>query len=570
MTNGEVATIFLRLADYLEIAGENPFKTRAYRNAAQTLQSMTVPIADVAAAGGLGEIPGFGPAIIGKTKDILATGTTKVYAQMQAQIPEGVLEFLKLPGIGVKTVNQLWDGLQVCDLDELELAAKGGRVRTLKGMSEKTEVKILDAIARYRKYSKEWLLDAADDMADALVAALNQLPGVTHASIAGDLRRRTETVGDIVLVVASDDPAATVAAFTALPQIRDVVDSSTGGARVILSNAMPCELLAVAPGAFAAALAVRTGSTGHVDGLISLASEKGFALSGDGLFRDGERISTGNEDALYGAVGLSPIPPTMREDTGEIVLALSGALPRVVQLSDIRGNLHQHTTASDGHNTIEEMAAAGVALGYEYMAITDHSKALAMTNGLTVERLRDQIKAVREAEQTAGIRLFAGSEVDILADGTMDFPDDVLAELDIVVASVHSRFSMERDEMTARVLKAVSNPHVDILAHPTGRLLTAREPYDIDIAAVIEAAAESHTALEINAFPDRLDLNETYAKAASAAAVPIVINTDAHKTWHLGFMKYGVAIAQRAWLTKEAVLNTRSLAALEAWIRERG
>jgi DNA polymerase (family 10) len=566
-TNADVASIFLQLADYLEIAGENPFKTRAYRNAAQTLNDLPEPIATVAAEGRLDDLPGFGPAIVAKTRDILSTGTTKAYAAMQAQIPAGVLEFLKLPGIGVKTVNQLWEGLKVADVDALEAAAKAHRVRELKGMSKKTEAKILDAIGRYRRYRGSLLLDDADSLAERFRAPLAAVPGVGRVVVAGDLRRGTETVASIDLLCETADPATVLSAVEAIPQAIKVRSRTEHTACAETVSGTPVMITAVSPSAFAVQQLRLTGSSSHVSELEAFAAQHGCEFGTNHFAKSGIAIAATDEDDIYRAVGLPAILPQLREGRGEIGMAVAGTLPHVIAVSDIKGNLHQHTTASDGHNTLAEMVEACRERGYEYCAITDHSKALAMTNGLTPERVREQIAQVREAEQTAGIRIFAGSEVDILADGTMDFDDELLSELDIVIASVHSRFALSREEQTARVVRAIQNPHVDLIAHPTGRLLLAREPYEIDMDQVISAAAATGTALEINAFPDRLDLNENYARGAAAAGVMITINTDAHKTWHLDFMKYGVNIAQRAGLTAHNVLNARTAQEVTDWLR---
>jgi DNA polymerase (family 10) len=538
-TNAEVAAVFSRLADYLEIAGENPFKTRAYRNAAATLVALAEPVSVIAREGRLSELPGFGQAIAAKTQDILETGTTPALDRVREQIPEGALEMLALSGVGVKTAGKLWEGLRVDSLASLELAAREGRVRLLKGMSEKLEKNILHALERHKKYAGLMRLDAATELAADLLATIAGWEHVTRTEIAGDLRRSCETISSVSFVVISHDPERTTAAFQALAGT--------------LGKGIEADLTLAEPSTFGMALIASTGSPGHV-----------ARLKGIGVHMD---YPAPEEEAVYGHLGLPWIAPVLREDRGEIEAALNGALPKLIQLEDIRGNIHQHTMASDGRNTIVEMAAAGAAMGYEYMAITDHSRALAMTNGLTVERLRQQIRDVREAEQSAGIGLLAGSEVDILADGTMDFPDDVLAELDIVIGSVHSRFNLSREEMTARVLKAVDNPHVDFIGHPTGRLINSRDPFELDIDAVIEAAAATNTALEINASPERLDLNEWDARKAAQAGVRLAINTDAHHTSHLGLMKYGVSIAQRAWVEAAQVVNAWPYSELMAWLR---
>ncbi|MDR3710720.1 MAG: DNA polymerase/3'-5' exonuclease PolX [Capsulimonadaceae bacterium] len=555
-TNSDVASVFSRLADYLEVAGENPFKTRAYRNAADLLVSLDEPIAQIAAAGRLRDLPGFGDAIVSKTQDILATGTTAAYEAMRAKIPEGVLDFLSLPGIGVKTVAQLWNGLHVDSLDALEAAAREGRVQGLKGMSEKTAAKILEAIERRSRFRGVLLVDSGSNLAETLRDHIAADPSVQQIEIAGDLRRGCETVSQLTIVASSLDFNATLDAASSSARVSSVIDRSADRIRLVLGGRAQADVYVCAPALFGALLASETGSAAHVTRLRALAAKRGMEPA----------FAAPDEDAFYAALGLPPISPPLREDRGEIEAALAGTLPNLIRVSDIRGNLHQHTTASDGHDTLEDMAVVGKQRGYEYMAITDHSQALAMTNGLTVERLRAQIREVREVEQRVGIRLLAGSEVDILGDGTMDFPDDVLAELDIVIASVHSRFNLPREEMTARIVRAVSNPHVDILAHPTGRLLASRDAYAVDMDAVIAAAHAGGAALEINASPERLDMNEYNARKAAEAGVPVAINTDAHRVGHLDFLRHGVAIAQRAWLEPRNVVNSLALPELLAWL----
>lgn len=554
-TNSEVASVFLRLADYVEITGDNAFKARAYRNAAATLNALDEPVDRIAREGRLADLPGFGQAIVAKTRDILETGSTAAYDRMREQAPEGVLEFLQLPGIGAKTVRQLWEGLHVDSLESLELAAREGRVRELKGMSVKTEAKIIDALERRKRYRGSVLIDVAADMAEALLAAIRNWPHVNNAYLSGDVRRGAETVSLISLLAVSEDPQATLDAFGAMAQAASLDSRTDRSARVRLGIGIDAELEIAQPDDLGGALVRTTGSAAHVARLAAIAAQTGIGLTGAA------------EAAVYESVGLRWIEPALREDRGEIEAARENRLPAIIRLEDIRGNLHQHTMASDGKNTIDEMAAAGKAIGYEYIAVTDHSRSLAIANGLTADRLREQIKQVRDAEQTAGIAILAGSEVDILADGTMDFPDDLLAELDIVIASVHSRFSLPKSEMTARVVKAAKNPHVDLIAHPTGRLINAREPFEIDLDAVIEAAKASNTALEINAFPDRLDLNEANAQRAAAAGVRLAIDTDAHHVSQLAMMKYGVGIAQRAWIEPAQVVNAWPYEQLMSWLR---
>ena len=553
-TNADVAAVFVRLANYLEIAGENPFKTRAYRRAAEVLLDLSEPVAIVAAENRLDDLPGFGEAIVAKTKDILETGTTPAYEKMRAQIPESVLDFLELPGVGVKTVQQLWEGLGAANLDELEAAARSGRVRALKGMSEKTEARILAAIEQHRRNRSLILADEAERTAIRVMTELGARGVADRIELAGQARRGCETVSSLDLVTSARDPAAALEAASALACASAIAGRGKAWVRIIIDGRAECTVTACDAENFGAVLARRTGSAAHIARL----ADRGLDLEG---------LAARTEDEFYAALGLPFIPPQLREDRGEIEAAEAGRLPVLVRIEDIRGNLHQHTDASDGRETLEQMAMAGKKRGYEYMAITDHSRSLVIANGLSVERLREQMRAVRDMEQQVGIRLLTGTEVDILGDGSLDFPDEVLAELDVVVASVHSRFSQPEAEMTARIVRAVSNPHVDILGHPTGRLLGGREPYAVDIDAVVAAAKRSGAALEINAFPDRLDLNEENARKASEAGVMVAIGADAHRAEHLDLMRFGVSIAQRAWLGPDKILNARPLPELIDWLR---
>lgn len=567
-SNAEVARAFNELADYLDLLGENPFKTRAYRTAARALETLHEPIAQVAAQGRLKEIPGFGDAIQAKTKDILATGTTKALEEARAKAPASLLPLLGLPGIGAKTINEIWQGLNVTSLDELKKAAEEGRIRTLPGMGEKTEAKILDAIERHGRYSKRMFLSTARSLASRLAKSLRDRPEVEKLMYAGSARRGVETVGDIDLVGSSRDPEATMDAFVNLANVSKVLVKGERSTRVILANGVECDLRLVEPGDFGMLLHHFTGSKAHNIHLREIAERRGMKINEYGVFKGDQEIPTGDdENAVYEVLGMPPIPVEMRENTGEIEAALANNLPHLVVKEDIKGDLHAHTTASDGKDTIDTMAKAAAALRYEYLAITDHSQSLAITNGLSPERLREHMRAIRAAGDKYGIHMLAGSEVEIKPDGTLDYPDELLAELDFVIASVHSRFRQTREEMTARIVAAIQNPNVDMIGHPTGRLINEREPYDVDMEAIIQAAAATDTALEINSSPNRLDLNDEHARMAKQAGVMIPINTDAHATSYFDLLQFGIVVARRAWLEPKNVLNTRSYGELMDWLR---
>lgn len=568
LTNGDVAAVFERIADVLELQGENQFKIRAYRNAVQILQALPEPIAAVAAGGRLDDIPGFGEAIRAKITDILTTGTTPLYERVKDQVPAGVLRLLSLPGLGAKTVRQVWQGLGVTSLEALEEAAISGKLATLPGMGEKTVQKILASIERARRYGDRMLLSEALPLAESLVSQLRPRPEVTRLDYAGSVRRGVETIGDLDLVGASGDPAATIAAFVQLPQRGRIITQGERMARVALHSGVEVDLKLVLPGDYGPLLHHFTGSRAHNIHLRKIAEARGLKINEYGVFRGGDEITLGDdENAVYEILGLPTIPVHLREDRGEIEAAQAGTLPTLITEADIRGDVHAHTTASDGTATIEQMAQAAKARGYEYMAITDHSQSLRIANGLTPERLRGQIRQIRLLQDKLGIALFAGSEVDIRADGTLDFEDDLLAELDFVIASAHLHNTQDEAAQTKRLVRAIENPHVDLIAHPTGRLLNKRDPYPLDFDVVCDAARRTGTALEINASPDRLDLNDTYARRACQQGVLLMVNTDAHAPDNYGLLHYGITVARRAWLAAEDVLNTRSLQDFDEWLK---
>ena len=567
-SNGDVAAVFERIADVLELQGENAFKVRAYRNAVQTLNALPEPVATVAAEGRLDDIPGFGEAIRAKITDILKTGTTPLYERVKDQVPPGVLGLLGLPGLGTKTVRQVWQGLGVESVEALEEAARSGKLATLPGLGEKTSQKILASIERARRYGDRMLLSQALPLAETLVGQLRPRPEVERLDYAGSLRRGVETIGDLDLVGASRDPAATIAAFVGLPQVGRVITHGERTARVALHGGVEVDLKLVCPGDYGALLHHFTGSRAHSIHLRKIAEARGLKINEYGVFRGEGEVTLGDdEDAVYELLGLPPIPISLREDQGEIEAAQAGTLPHLITEADIRGDVHAHTTASDGTAGIEQMAQAARARGYEYMAITDHSQSLAIAHGLTPERLRGQIREIRRLQDALGIALFAGSEVDIRADGSLDFDDALLAELDFVIASAHLHNHQDEAAQTARLIRAIENPHVDLIAHPTGRLLGKRDPYPVDFDAVCAAARRTGTTLEINSSPDRLDLSDALARHACRQGVMLMVNTDAHAPEHYGQLRYGITVARRAWLEPADVLNTRPLAEFQAWLK---
>lgn len=604
--NRLVADGFRLMADLIEILGEEAPKAAAYRRAAHSMEGLVEDVAVLHREGRLQEIPGIGPALARKIGEIIDTGTFVALERLRARVPDGVLELTKVPGIGPRTAGVLFRCRGIAGLEDLERAARAGLLRGLPGLGEKKVQAILEGLVRLREYSRRFLLGTVLPLAERLAADLRTLPGVVDAEPAGSVRRRRETVGNLDLVVAAHDPAGIAAAIARLPGLTSAHDYTpvpgAAGAlgaivseapeetgTVVFSLALPGGLQArvavVAPREWASALVWWTGSIAHNRRLDDLARERGLQFTPRGFFPAGvpNGQATGpvctpeSESELYHFLGLDWVPPELREDTGEIEAAAGGRLPRLIELGDIRGDLHVHTRWSDGLDDIAAMAAAARERGYAYIAVSDHSRSLAVARGLTVERLSEQRRAINALnEQLAAdggppFRVLHGAEVDILPDGGLDYPAEVLAGLDVVIASVHSRFRMDREAMTRRIITAMRNPHVNVIGHLTGRLIDRRPPYDLDTEAVLAAARETGTALELNASPDRLDVTAEVARLAAHAGIRIVINTDAHSTASLADMELGVAAARRAWLTRECVLNALPLdGLLQTLARTRG
>ncbi|MDR7561807.1 MAG: DNA polymerase/3'-5' exonuclease PolX [Armatimonadota bacterium] len=569
MKNREIAAMFNDIADMLEIKGESPFRITAYRRAARALEGLTEDVAAIAARGELEEIPGIGKGIAEKIREYLETGTCKYYEELKAQLPPGLTTLMSVPEVGPKTALLLYQKLGITTIDQLEQAAREGRIRTLPRMGAKTEENILKGIALLRRTKERLPIGQVLPHAQDLLEALRATPGVDQISLAGSLRRMKETIGDIDILVTSARPDPVMEVFTTFPRVRQVLARGPTRSSVILDVGIQADVRVVEPECFGAALQYFTGSKDHNVKLRERAVRRGLKINEYGVFRTpgDQRIAGRTEEEVYAAVGLPWIPPEIREDQGEIELAERGALPRLVELADIRGDLQMHTRWSDGADTLEEMARAARALGYEYIAVTDHSQSLKFVGGVPVDELRAHARVARQVSDKVGIAVLMGTECDILPDGRLDYPDDVLRELDVVVCSVHSRLKMGPQEMTERIIRALENPHTDILGHPTGRLLGQRDPYEVDMEAILDAARRTGTAVEINASPERLDLNDTHAKMARERGVMLVISTDAHNRYQLRYMQFGIGIARRAWLQKEHVLNTRPLAELRDWLR---
>ncbi len=568
MRNLEIAKLFNEIADLLEIKEENIFKIRAYRRAAMNLESLTEEIESVAARGALSEIAGIGKDLAAKIQQALETGRIEYLEGLRKEIPRGVVELMAIPGVGPKTAKLLFESLKVDSVERLEALAQEGKLLALPGIKQKTVENILKGIQVVKKGRERMLLGKALPLSREIVRVLEQLPQVKRISMAGSLRRMRETVKDFDLLIASTKPAKVMDAFTSLPQVAEVLLHGDTKASIRHREGVQVDLRVVEPACFGAALHYFTGSKAHNIRVRDLASRKGLKVSEYGVFNEatGKRIAGASEEEVYRAVGLPYIPPELREDAGEIEAALEGRLPDLLELDDIRGDLHAHTNWSDGHHDLEALVEAAHRRGYEYVIVSDHSRSTTVAGGLSEERLLEQIGKIRALNKKyKGFRILAGSECDILADGRMDFPDRVLAQLDIVLAAVHSRFKQNREEMTARIVKALSNPYVNILAHPTGRLIGERDPYDVDLDAVFAAAKQHGKAVEINAQPSRLDLNDHHARRAKELGVLLSIDTDTHVLDQLENMTLGVATARRAWISKSDVINTMPLDKLLAW-----
>jgi DNA polymerase (family X) len=567
LDNLGIARVLGEIADLLEIKGDNPFKIRAYRNGADVVANHPHDLAALDTAA-LREIPGIGKDLAARIAEIAATGGAAYHRELVAEFPPSVLDLLHLQGVGPKTVATLYKELGVRTLEDLEAAGTAGRIRSLKGMGPKKEALILKALADRKQYAGRHLLADTDEVASALVDYLtNAAPGAQVDAV-GSLRRGCETCGDIDILVTGADAsiAETFIAYTLVERVLAHGDTKTS---VLLRGGYQADLRLVPPDSRGAALQYFTGSKPHNIALRDRAIGLGLRLNEYGVFRteDNARVAGDTEAGVYAALGLPWIPPELRENRGEIEAAESGSLPSLVARSHLRGDLHMHTTETDGKDSIEAMAEAARDAGLEYIAITDHSQALAMANGLDERRALAHAARIRARDGHAGIRLLAGIECDIRPDGSLDLDDECLAALDLVIASVHSAFTMDRLQMTDRVLGALSNPHVDILGHPTGRLLLRREPYPLDVPAVIEAAAGLGVALEINCLVERLDLNDVHARLARDRGVPLVISTDAQATRGFARLKWGALVARRAWAEPAHVLNTRPFESFRAGLR---
>jgi len=562
MNNYAIARIFTRIADLMELQGDDPFKLRAYRNAAQTMQELTESLETLAERGELQTVPGIGQAIAGKTQEILSTGTCKLYEELKKKVPESLTDMLGLPGFGPKKIHTVWKELGVRSLDELESAAREQRLRNVKGLGARTEANLVEAIEAFRRRRERAPIGLALPYAEGLARLFLSECGFQRLEVAGSVRRMADMTDEMALAGIAADPEAALAAVAAHPEVREVLARSGDMVCVCTQNNFAVRVSAATGNSFGRLLLRETGSDAHLAALREQAEVKGVdlgALPGD------------DEEQCYAALGLPCIPPELREGRGEVDAAREGRLPRLIEAGDMRGILHAHSTWSDGSASIADMAAAARAQGYGFHGNTDHSKALGIAHGLDEDRLRAQMAEIDalNATFTDGFRVLKGIECDILADGALDLPVELLAELDFVIGSVHSHQKLDQEAMTRRIVAALESGAVDLLAHPTGRLLGARDAYSVDIERVFDAAVEYAVALEINAAPDRLDLHDLHARQAKERGIPISINTDAHRPADLASLRYGIAQARRAWLEADDVINTWPLERLLEWVRSR-
>ncbi len=571
MEKNDIARVLDEIATFMELTGENPFKIRAYSAGARILENMTEDLGELIDTGKLADIPGLGEALVDKITTLRRDGVLPFHQKLKASIPAGLLEVMQIPGLGPKKVRALWTLLAVEDLVKLKEVCESGAVAELKGFGAKTQDKILEGIKNRIAYGKRHRWYEAAAIAEPILTGLRALPEVSLAESAGSLRRARETVGDLDFLVASSEPKPIMDWFVAYPGVKEVTAHGETKSSVRFENGLQADLRVVPPEQFYFALHHFTGSKEHNVAMRHRALGRGLSMSEWGFKSvDEKTVAPGakSEAEVFRALGLPWIPPELREGNGEIDAAEAGQLPKLVQLSDLRGVFHNHTTESDGDHTLDQMAAAAEAHGWEYLGISDHSKSSFQAGGLDEIRLAQQLEDIAQlnASKKYRVRVLAGSEVDILKDGTLDFSDDVLARLDFVVASVHTLFTLDREAQTARIIKAIENEHVDMVGHLTGRLLNKREPYDVDIAKVIDAAAANDTIIELNSNPWRLDLDWRWWRRAAEKGVLCSINPDAHDIDQLAFAAHGVRIARKGWLTPEQVLNTRSLPEVLRWL----
>jgi DNA polymerase (family 10) len=567
--NADIAAIFEEIAGLLDIQGANPFRVRAYRNAALTLNGLGPEVASMVAKGeDLKELPAIGEDLAAKIREIVETGRCSFLERLHKELPPAITELMNIPGLGPKRVKALWHELDVQTLEQLYRAARDGRIRELPGFGEKTEQHILRAVETKVIKGGRFKLATAAQYAEALVAYLKRQPGVGEVIVAGSFRRMRETVGDLDILVTAAADSPVMDRFAQYDEVREVISAGPTRSSVVLRSGLQVDVRVVPGESYGAALHYFTGSKAHNIAVRRMAQQKGLKINEYGVFRGERRVAGDTEASVFQTVGLPFIPPELREDRGEIEAALAGRLPTLIELADLKGDLHVHTKRTDGHHSIREMAMVAKAKGLEYIAITEHSRRLTVAHGLNPDDLVRQIDEIEGINaELRGITLLKGIEVDILEDGKLDLPDWVLGRLDVVVGAVHSKFDLPRAKQTERILRAMERPHFSILAHPTGRLIDQREPYDVDMPRIIRQAKARGCFLELNAHPERLDLLDTQCQMAREEGVLVSINSDAHSVQDFDNLRFAVGQARRGWLEKADVLNTRTLAELRPLLR---
>jgi DNA polymerase (family 10) len=567
--NADIAAIFEEIADLLEIEGANVFRVRAYRNAARTLQELGKDLRAMVHKGEeLTELPGIGDDLASKIREIVETGRCAALDKLHKRLPPAITELLKIPGLGPKRVKILHQALDIHTVEQLQDAVRDHRIRELPGFGEKTEIHIAESLEIHAGGAGRFKLVTAAQYAEPLATYLRAVPGVRRVVVAGSYRRAKETVGDLDILVTAEAESPVMARFVAYDEVAEVLSHGSTRSSVVLRCKLQVDVRVVQPESYGAALHYFTGSKAHNIAIRRLGQERGLKINEYGVFKGEARIAGETEESVFQTVGLPFIPPELREDRGEIEAAKTGRLPLLVELSDLRGDLHAHTKATDGHNTILEMAEAAKKHGFEYLAITEHSRRLTVAHGLDPVRLAKQIDEIdRLNDRLEGITLLKGIEVDILENGDLDLPDEVLGRLDLVVGAVHSRFDLPRAKQTQRILKAMDSPHFSILAHPSGRLIDRREPYDVDMLRIIRKAKERGCYLELDAQPERLDLLDAYCQMAKDEGVLVSINSDAHSTLDFDNLRFGIGQARRGWLEKKDVLNALALKELRSLLK---
>jgi len=571
MRNQEVAKIFNKIGDILEIKGDNPFRIRAYRRAAQNIDGLAKDVGEMSVED-LRTVPGIGADLAEKIQEYVKTGGLRFYDTLKNEVPSGLVDLLSVPGLGSKTAKMLFEKLQIKDIQDLEQHARDGTLKGLPGIQAKTEANILRGIAMIKKHTGRFPIGRVLPVAEEIMKQLSEKSFVNRVSIAGSLRRWKETVKDIDILATSRDPQKAMDVFVRLKQGKEVLMKGPTKSAIITGEGIHVDLRVVSEDSFGAALAYFTGSKQHNIRLREMAVKRGLKINEYGIFdvKTDKKLGGRHESDIYKLLEMPFIDPELREDTGEIEAALNGTLPSLVKLEDIKGDLHVHSKYSDGSHDLQELVDAATARGYGYLAITDHSKGLGIARGLSIKQVLEQNKKIKALnKKLKRFQFLSGTEMDIRSDGSLDFPDEVLERFDVVIASIHSGFRQSREQITKRLVSAMQNPYVSIIAHPTGRILGERDAYNVDMEAMLKAAADTGTAMEINAYPFRLDLNDIYCKKAKELGVPVSISTDTHVIYQLDFMTYGIGTARRGWIEKKGVLNALGYNALKKRLKSK-